>query len=142
NPTDLRGDYDFYVNNVKAGKLTIQGSRQKPQYRLALADRDPLTPTFQRFNDLITIGYKIQADEGQTRLTGWLEEGNFRGNGELPNGDKITWKAVKTAPFTPQTAKADSAKIETSPVLYPFVGYGRVVRPVQETILFKGATVW
>src|SRR5690606_27512707 len=138
-PTDIRGEYDFFVDNQKAGSLSIRGTQQKPQVRIRL-NSDTLSATLTRHNDLFTLSYKDSL--GLHRLTGWMENEHFRGQGERPDGSRHPWHARKTAPFSGENNNQPSSTTAISQVLYPFVGLGQEKLPTQETLLFKGATVW
>src|SRR5690606_18447776 len=138
-PTDIRGEYDFFVDNQKAGSLSIRGTQQKPQVRIRL-NSDTLSATLSRHNDLFTLSYKDSLD--LHRLTGWMENEHFRGQGERPDGSRHPWHARKTAPFSGENNNQPSSTTAISQLLYPFVGLGQEKLPTQETLLFKGATVW
>lgn len=138
-PTDIRGEYDFFVDNQKAGSLSIRGTQQKPQVRIRL-NSDTLSATLTRHNDLFTLSYKNSL--GLHRLTGWMENEHFRGQGERPDGSRHPWHARKTAPFSGENNNQPSSTTAISQVRYPFVGLGQEKLPTQETLLFKGATVW
>lgn len=141
---DLRGEYDFLVNNEPLGKLSVKGTLLKPVYQLVLGDSVTVTPGVTVHYNLLTLTYRVPGQgTGVSRFTGWTRGSNIDGDGELPGGDKVSWKAVKTRSYQNPENKPDSLKIpETAPVVYPFVGLGLEKPPVAETILFKNATVW
>lgn len=145
-PTDLRGEYDFSIDGKAAGKLSVKGSLRKPEYRLMISDTVSITPKVTAEANLLTITYQAgKTGTGVSRLTGWIQGRDLAGSGELPNGDKITWKAARTTEYRQPENKAGAAETTpppAGPVLYPFVGLGTVEPPVAETLLFKGATVW
>src|SRR5690606_38792676 len=73
----------------------------------------------------------------------WTEGADLNGNGEMPNGDKISWKAVRTGEYQQPEIKADTTALpQPRPMVYPFVGLGLEKQPAAETILFQNATVW
>lgn len=143
--TDLRGEYDFSTNNIKVGKLSIKGTLRKQDHKLTLSDTLSVTPKITTDNHLITMTYQTgKKATGISRFTGWKSDDALSGSGELPNGDKVLWKAVKTSEFVAQENKTDSLKTQKilPPVVYPFVGLGLESKPAQKSFLFKGATIW
>jgi imidazolonepropionase-like amidohydrolase len=142
---DLRGEYNFYINQVLAGKLSVKGKLQKQEYQLTLSDTLSITPKVSAERDLITLSY--QADKknpGLSRFTGWRSGNTWSGSGELPNGEKVSWRAEQTSPFAASETKEErvDSPLAPPPIVYPFVGLGNETLPVQEPILFKNATVW
>lgn len=143
--TDLRGEYDFAINNVAVGKLSIKGTLRKQEYKMTLSDTLEVTPKIKTDNDLLTLTYQPKKKEaGMSRFTGWLTGSTLSGSGELPNGEKVTWNATKTSDFKSAESNSDSSKTpKTLPALvYPFVGLGLENQPASETILFRNATIW
>ncbi len=141
---DLRGEYDFFVNNQRTGKLSVKGALNKPLYHLVLGDSATVTPGVNIHNNLLTLTYRMPGKStGVSRFTGWVRGNDIDGSGELPGGDKVVWKAVRTSPYVKPGNTPDSLKIPSiAPTVYPFVGLGLEKLPVAETILFKNATVW
>lgn len=141
---DLRGEYDFFIADQPAGKLSVKGSLRTPVYELVLRDSVTVTPGVTVQNNLLTITYRLPGKEaGVSRFTGWVKGNDIDGSGELAGGDKIAWKAVRTRPYVKTESKPDSLKTPViAPTVYPFVGLGLERLPAAETILFKSATVW
>lgn len=87
-------------------------------------------------------------DSVNYRLTGWIGHDRFGGVATNDAGDHLTWKAVEGKKSQEQMLKKDStvtsavAAKDIGKIIYPFVAHGRTDKPVQETILFKNATVW
>ena len=145
NQPDLRGNYELKIDD-KISKLVITGKIEKPEYQIVTNDTVKITPKVNLTNELIAISF--QADKKNpnlTRLSGYREGNNLKGNGEDQNGKVINWEATLKEPFKMPEAKKDSTK-KTMPMigtlLYPFVGFGNTEKPKSETILIKNATVW
>ncbi len=87
-------------------------------------------------------------DSVNYRLTGWIGNDRFGGVANNDAGDNLTWKAVVEEKSQEQTLKKEStltsamASKDIGEIIYPFVAHGWTDKPVQETILFKNATVW
>jgi imidazolonepropionase-like amidohydrolase len=79
-----------------------------------------------------------------TRLTGFVENTqNLSGKAVLANGTEVKWSATKTSPFVVVKDTTKPAKLNpVFPVTFPNIGFGNVEKPVQQTLLFKNATVW
>lgn len=143
--TDLRGIYTLTVGNRQNLKLNITGkSADKLEYQVVANDTIKITPKVTLGGDLISM--QVQMDRrnpGTTRLTGYRDGSTLKGEGEMPNGQKITWSAVRSGDAT---AKDDTArparKPEIGKVIYPFIGFGNSEKPKVETMLIKNATVW
>ncbi|RIV21531.1 amidohydrolase [Fibrisoma montanum] len=149
---DLRGTWQLTVGDRSNLKLNITGkSADKLDYQI-MADTTKITPKVSISNDLITMQVPLDKRSGTTRLTGYrTSPTNLRGDGESPDGKRITWSADRTADApTSATATAAASSTATSPVattasatvLYPFVGMGNPQKPKTQTMLIKNATVW
>ncbi len=82
---------------------------------------------------------------GIVRMTAVISENSLDGSGERPDGSMFTWKAARTAPFTPpkDTTKPKPVEMSTLAVTYPPGPFGRTHMPVQPAhILVRDATVW
>ncbi len=141
---DLRGEYDLFIADQPVGKLSVKGSLRKPLYQLTLGDSVTVTPGITMHNNLLTVTYRVPGKgTGVSRFTGWVRGNDIDGSGELPGGEQVSWKAVRTHPYVKPENAPDSLKAPViAPTVYPFVGLGLENLPVAETILFKNATVW
>ena len=141
---DLRGEYDFFVSGQRVGNFSVKGALSKPVYKLTLNDSATVTPGVTVIHNTLTITFRLAGKgSGVSRFTGWIRDGDIGGSGELPDGDKVSWKAVRTRPYQDPGNQPDSLQTPViAPVVYPFVGLGLEKLPVAETILFQNATVW
>ena len=167
---DLRGTWNLTLAGLNGGnqtdlKLNITGkSADKPEFQI-VSDTTKITPKVAVSGDLVSIQAQLDKKTGTTRLTGYqTSPTNLKGDGETPDGKRVTWSAVRvidasvpsaaasttatssTAISTTGTAPAERA-VATLPssataVLYPFVGMGNARKPVAQTMLIRNATVW
>lgn len=146
NVTDLRGTYDLKVGNQPNLKLLVTGDNpEKPTYQVTANDTTKLTPTVVVDNNLISMRVALNRRQPNaiTRLTGYRDGNGFRGDGEQPNGQPVSWSATMSKPFSASVARADTArKPQLGGMLYPFVGMGNAKKPQPQTTLIRNATVW
>lgn len=142
--TDIRGQYDMKVGE-RAMKLNISGKVATPEYQIVVSDTIKITPKATRYNNLLSMTYSMGRMPGTIRLSGYLEGKDFKGEGEMPNGNPVKWSAVykeaaKETPARPDTTRPRTP--ELGKLLFPFVAFGNEQKPKQETILVKNTTVW
>lgn len=153
---DLRGTYDLNITPKPGAatlKLLITGiNGDKPDFQVTANDTTKITPKVSVDNNLVSM--QVAMDKKQPnalmRLTGYRDGTVLRGDGQLPNGQVVTWSATLSKPFastaateTSARAKADTAKkAPLGGLLYPFVGMGNAKKPQPQTMLIRNATVW
>jgi len=151
NIADLRGTYDLKIGTTGSPdrqnlKLLVTGENpEKPTYQVTISDTTKLTPMVSVDNNLISMRVALNRRQptAMTRLTGYRDGTSFRGDGEQPNGQPVTWSATLSKPYSASVAKADTArKPQLGGMLYPFVGMGNAKKPQAQTTLIKNATVW
>ncbi|WP_247232124.1 amidohydrolase family protein [Telluribacter sp. SYSU D00476] len=146
NAPDLRGTYDLSFAGKPGGKLKVTGTPSKPEYQLVLNDSVTITPKVSLTNQLMTVTYQPdKKNPGTVRLTGWLSARELQGEGTLPDGMPMNWKATLAEAYTEPVAKTDTTvrkPKELGKLIYPFAGFGNESKPKAETILVKNATVW
>ena len=144
NVTDIRGIYDLTVGEKTGFKLTITGKLDKPDYQISL-DSTKFTPKVTRTSDLFTISSKLDKKEtNDTRLSGYYDGKNIKGEGVLPDGKQVKWAAIYKE-VAKEVIKKDSAKAKTpemGKITFPFTAYGNEQKPQPETLFIKNATVW
>jgi len=145
---DIRGTYSLNIGTLPAIKLRVNGDANAPD--MNVADDSAMTKvTYTRLNNLITLQFEKKKSEpkGIFRLSGYVKDENpndWRGTGQLPNGEWISWSSKLDSSFV-QPARKDTTKkdsLKLGAVTYPFMAYGWKEAPVQKTVLFKNATVW
>ncbi len=145
---DLRGTYSINIGTLPPKKLKVNGEMGSPDMNIA-DDTSLAKVNYSRQGNLIMLQFEMKKKEpkGTYRLSGYVKEENandWRGNGQLPNGDWITWNVKLDSAFIPK-AKVDTTKKDTlklGSVTYPFMAYGWKEMPKQKTVLFKNAIVW
>ena len=167
NQPDLRGTYALTITGQSNLKFIISGANpEKPEYQVTISDTTKLTPKVAIDNNVLSMQVALDKRKPAelTRLTGYREGSNFKGDGELSTGKLVNWIATRTgnAPVSTSatsasgtsssatSASAGSTSVaSTSAVaavnatlLYPFVGMGNAKKPQPETMLIKNATVW
>ena len=150
NFNDIRGRYKLVVgSNNSLPNIAVKGNIIKPEMKL-LAVNDTTGPDikYQVHDNWITLEFQYPKDSSKTayRLTGMMEQNRWEGQGTLPNGQAVTWYAVKlrvdSTDLVEKKPKPDTYTKPLGHVLYPFTGLGFDSLQQQETILFKNATVW
>ncbi len=144
---DIRGNYTLKIGNLAPLKLTVNGELTAPQLTIA-EDSSMVKVNIIRTGNLFSLQYdsKKADHRGMTRLDGYLEDANansWKGTGQLPNGDWVSWSALLTTPFKADP-RIDSLKIkpELGAITYPLMAYGWKEQPKKERVLFRNATVW
>jgi len=144
---DLRGTYDFSGDGLPGLTMKIGGTPGSYELNIERkADSAQARGTITRSGDMISVYFDLKKPAGNTRLSGYitsLSPLTFEGNGVMPDGSEIKWKATYNGVAAP-SPRRDQAKPDTitGPVIYPFTAYGATVLPKAETVLFKNATVW
>ena len=156
--SDLRGTYALTIGDQSNLKLNVTGKVDKPEYQILVNDTTKLTPKVSVANNLLALQVELDkkatgtpgrpgvATPGTTRLTGYRgADGSLKGEGELPDGRRVKWLAVRQTTAAP-VADTTKKNAPTVPVLgavtYPFVGMGNPEKPKAETLLIRNATVW
>lgn len=156
---DLRGRWRLVIGEGTPLTLNITGkSADKPEYQV-VADTTKITPKVAVSGDLVSIQVQLDKKQaGTTRLTGYRTgPTNLRGEGETPDGKRVTWSAAR-AVDTPASTSAVSTTATSSTaasatavaslpasataVLYPFVGMGNARKPTPQTMMIRNATIW
>jgi imidazolonepropionase-like amidohydrolase len=142
---DIRGTYDLTIDS-DTYKWKIEGEIATPKSEVTTSKSKKVVSKLSVANNWITASVKSKdtINVSYTRLSGFIENTqNLSGKALLANGNEVKWSAIKTAPF--QMVK-DSAKAEKPRVIqtvtFPNIAFGNVQKPVQQTLLFKNATVW
>ncbi|WP_130734563.1 amidohydrolase family protein [Flavobacterium sp. J27] len=146
NVDDIRGTYDL-VFNQQTFELAITGELDKLD---AKVNKDSLNYgtklTYKEPWITLVIKTKDTTNTSFYRLTGIKNKTILEGKAVLENGSETTWVASKketTDKKDDKNDKKDDKKVpEMVPITYPNIAYGNTVKPTQETILFKNATVW
>ncbi|HCA83824.1 MAG TPA: amidohydrolase, partial [Flavobacteriales bacterium] len=145
-PLDIRGDYDVNIeNNIYS--LSVKGGLQELQASLKV-DTTQVKAKVSLKNRNVSVSFIVKDKNynGAVRLTGVVHQdgGVWDGNGELPNGNRIKWNAIRKAKFKeenkPSVAPKDS--LNQGRVWFPVMAYGWDSLPRQGQVLIKNITVW
>ena len=142
NVKDLSGNYELTIANQHF-KMEITGEPSKPKIVIK-KDTVKLTSSINYNDDWVGLIIKDSADV--YKLKGSINDSdNLNGSAIIADGNSTNWTAIKSKEQKKDEKKSDDEENKTPkivPLTYPNVGYGFNEKPVQETILFKNATVW
>jgi imidazolonepropionase-like amidohydrolase len=81
---------------------------------------------------------------GMVRVSGSVEDRRIEGQGELADGQALTWVADLVTPYEGKTPDAPAAGATAAlPIISPPVSFGRASLPDRpKHVLVRGATVW
>ncbi|PKA83784.1 imidazolonepropionase-like amidohydrolase [Ulvibacter sp. MAR_2010_11] len=143
---DIRGSYNLSAGG-KNYEMNLSGEISKPKIEVKIGDTK--YPSKIEYNtNWITFSFTDEASKEVYRGTGVVpaEGTNISGKLILPNGAETSYMATRKgdAPADEADKKEDSENKapEILPVTYPNIGYGFAVKPRQQDMLFKNATVW
>ena len=139
---DTRGTYELKIDTAHY-KMILSGTFDKPVIKLIADTTELKGATFTIDKDLVSIVF--DRSKQKYRLSGYINNKDFEGKGQLENGEWFSW----TATYSDNKTEADNSRKkpvkpipELGKVIYPFTAFGRSELPKQEDILFKNATVW
>ena len=142
NIKDLSGNYELTIANQHF-KMEITGEPSKPKIVIK-KDTVKLTSSINYNDDWVGLIIKDSTDV--YKLIGRVNDSdNLNGSAIIANGNSTNWTAIKSEEQKKDKKKSDEKEnlaLNIVPLTYPNVGYGFNEKPVQETILFKNATVW
>ncbi len=140
---DIRGDYDLTIGGTTY-KVAISGEVNKPKSEIT-QDTVKLKSKVSYDNSWLDLSFNTDKGEKIYRMTALVipSSDTISGRLVLPDGSESSFNAVRTKAFTEkEKEKKDKEAPVVVPVTFPNVGHGYATRPVQETMLFKNATVW
>ncbi|MEH6680868.1 MAG: amidohydrolase family protein [Sediminicola sp.] len=140
---DIRGDYDLTLGGGTY-KLSITGELGKPKAEIS-RDTTKLKSKLAYGDQWMELGFSDAEGTKNYRMTGLVstDSETISGRSVMPDGKEGTFKAVRTKPFVEKETEKDKKETKkVLPVSFPNVAYGYKAKPVQETVLFKNATVW
>lgn len=144
NVEDIRGNYNLVFDN-QSFDLKISGELEKLKAKIS---KDSLVyGTELKYSEPwinIVIKTKDTINSGFYRLTGRKNANNIEGKVVLENGTETTWKAILKEVVENKEDETEDEPVvpKMVPVTFPNLAYGNEQKPIQETLLFKNATVW
>ena len=148
--TDLRGVYNLNADGIGSMVLKITGNAGGTSASIERmgADSSKVMATFTRSGDWVNINFNLKKNPtGDVRLSGYLRDASpltFQGDVVINSIGGGSWSAVykEANKETPKRDVPKPAIAAAGPLIFPFVAFGNATMPVQETVLFKNATVW
>jgi imidazolonepropionase-like amidohydrolase len=157
NELDVRGNYSVNLGDkiydVKvAGELSkLKGSTQIISEKDGKPDTTNVKVAVVAKGNTIALSFNPNDDfqKGIIRLSGTVSSntGIWDGNGQLSNGDWITWAAIKGKSDKKESKNTDANEEKQDSLIipriqYPNMAYGFDSLPKATTILIKNTTVW
>ncbi len=145
-----KGTYSFSYGDSIYKAMTISETNETFIYK---TDSIKIKADLKIDRNNVLLTFTPTGSSDIVRLTGILEGGSFKGDGQLANGSWVKWAAAPLSSFAPMNL--DSKKGETTTVsntltlnqakgklIFPFVAYGTNVPPEASKTLIKNVTVW
>ncbi len=148
NKKDIRGHYAFSLAN-ESYEMTIKGDLDKLKAEI-VSNEKTRGSKISHSDNWVNIAFTTQDSTKQEfiRIIANIDDHkNLKGKATLPNGSKTSFiaKYSQTASENKETKSNHGKKEPTktfSQLTYPNKAFGLKELPVQETLLFKNATVW
>ncbi len=145
NEVDVRGTYNLALAD-QVFTLEVTGELAKPKAKVVI-DSTNYKVDFNPDGRMVSLGLQLDTLglDGWWRLSGnvWMDSRIWEGRGQRADGTWLEWSAIRQSEPDEQpsgwAAQPDSVSGE---VVYPFVAYGNLERPTQQTVWFEDATVW
>ncbi|MEO0425361.1 MAG: amidohydrolase family protein, partial [Pseudomonadota bacterium] len=156
---DRSGVYALSVGTT-AYELHVSGKPTAPKAELRLPVEEaiaedaedaeepkPITAKLTFDDGAITLSFSPEKDAAAIRLGGWELDDHWAGEGRLPDGAIVKWRAVRAANLPDAEEKGEGKsegdeKPALGEVIYPFTAYGTANPPGPEALLIRNATVW
>ena len=145
-PSAAMGVYQLQMGTANY-TMTVKGKAESPEVQIMRADSSKTKGTLT-YNTTGAVLLTFQPDSVQkatASLSGVMGAKEWVGQGTMPDGAWVNWKAVylKSADGDNKpTKQAPVVKPETGDLIYPFTAFGWKEKPVQQTVLIQNATVW
>lgn len=153
---DIAGAYELTVAGTSY-QLEVSGKPGKQKGKIVVNDSTSIDVKIGGSDELISLSFNPDTSKEETaqiRLSGYISNRNWKGNGQGTDGSWLDWTAQYTGELEtekpegrkPEQAAAEGAPEAASPelgqVTFPLKAYGLSETPQQETILITNATVW
>ena len=148
----LQGTYELNMVNA-IWVMDISGERDKQEVTVRRSSEDDslkVKVRFERQGSLVSLSFAPKDKPAELlRLNGTIHAGGglWDGQGQKPGGDWFAWSALRKAERgASKPARSDTTKVKPPSIRgainHPLVGYGWLLPPQQETVVFRNATVW
>lgn len=147
--SDYTGTYELSLNDTTY-QMVVGGTTGIPEFKIIKSDTVEIKVSAKIENSFINLNFSPKAEGLAIRLSGWIDQKNMKGSGQLADGTWIKWTATYTGPAK-EKKEEDNKTVEEkeSPevekpgqVIFPFIAYGDTILPIQEDLLIKNTTVW
>jgi imidazolonepropionase-like amidohydrolase len=153
---DVRGTFTLTTASANTVTLKVSGEPDKLKALVGKGDTAKINASITLNNQLVTITYDLNDDNGIVRLSGTVSDdgSKMKGKGQDGQGNWITWSAVRKAPAEIKPEKKDSLGKDhptLEDVMYPFCAYGQSKKDSSffqkfmnrwNAVLIKNVTVW
>ncbi len=144
-PQSMMGSYNLSVGN-ESYTLNLKGKAEAPEAQIMRKDSVKIKGNLSwNPNGLLTLSFQPDSvKKGTVALSGTASANEWSGQGTLPDGSWVNWKAslTKANPASERPARNNASDNKTGELIYPFTAFGRKDRPQAQTILVKNTTVW
>lgn len=152
NAVDLSGTYEANLDGhlgvieVKPGK----GSGWKATFQWSADTSSAMPVEISVENRQLTLGLEVDTlgQKGHVRMWGnvWMDSRIWEGTGAFPDGNPMTWSAIKLSEGESHSLASDSSVVSEPPlvgeVVRPFMAYGNAIQPEEESLWIQNATIW
>src|SRR5690606_1575457 len=145
---DITGEYATTVPSIGTARLFIAAGDGKLTAHLKMgSDTTETKVAAGRTGDLLSFSFNPKGQEGSTRISGYIADGDpleLKGEVVQPDGTSSAWAATYANAYTAKAAERARKKkvISEGDVIYPFMAYGNAALPEAASVLIKNATVW
>ncbi|MEM6321006.1 MAG: amidohydrolase family protein [Bacteroidota bacterium] len=143
---DFSGKYALKVGD-ESYDLEISGTSKSPKAKIIVDDSTNISVKTKLTDDVLTLSFAPDKEtSGKVRLSGWVGEDSWQGQGQLVDGTWVDWSATPNGSLEDKVDKKKDKKEKTMPelgeVVFPFVAFGTKELPSANNYLIKNATVW
>ena len=140
---ELEGKYDLTAGR-ESYNLAIKSQSGKLGASLQSSDSTIINAKISVTGSRLVLSFAPKGQSEEIRLSGWVNQSDLEGIGELPDGTSISWRAVRSDALLAADERATKREeeIDLGEVIYPFIAFGSSKKPESEKILFKSTTVW
>ena len=143
NEPDFSGTYKLTLGGTNYD-FSISGKSGSHKGEIVENDTTKTSTTFSHDMGRVNLMFTFKDADGAYRLSGWVSQEGFSGNGQDPTGNWIDWSANKDGESEDdgKTEEKDKVVADKGSIIFPWTAFGWTEKPKAETILFQNATVW
>jgi len=141
----MRGEYALTLDETPI-TLSLKGTEAKLSGEYKLGDKGGKFSYLSRDDTKLSFSFSLDTlgFDGVLRFTGRLAGDSLSGWMDPPDGVQRAWRAVRTAPFTPEpdTAAPKPPEPLVSHLTFPNKAFVPEQLPPQQDVLVRNATIW